>query len=243
MPDLVNAIANVRNSVCAVMRITALPQSNPGTPPQFRVAFVGTAWCIVQNRYFLTAHHVLNGGQPRNPNDKFSLFFVPNNGPLAFHALVTGFSLEDIPNDMAILEVASIPENVGNVPAVPVTFQNKPDGSYVFTYGFPSPIISAGNVDPNGNWLGGSLVLKGHANEGLVAGQYDSGGLIYELNVGWHHGESGGPILCADPIAGFAIMQAYRPIQSPGGTYPGPHQGRSLVAIRTALQTLGARVI
>lgn len=243
MPDFANAISSVRDSICAVMRISLVPQQSVGGPPQFNVAFVGTAWCVVENRYFVTARHVFNNGQPRNTNDSFSLFFVPNNGPQAFHTQVTGFTFEDQQNDLAIIEISSVPIQVGRVPATPVTLQNQRDGSRVLTYGFPSPVISAAAVDVNGNWRGGQLLLKSHANEGIIAGQYDVGGLIYELNVGWHHGESGGPILRPDPVAAFALMQTYRGIQSPHGTYPGPHHGRSLEAIRTTLQAIGAVVV
>ena len=98
-------------------------------------------------------------------------------------------------------------------------------------------------VDVHGNWAGGQLLLKSHANEGIVAGQYEQNGVqIFELNVGWHHGESGGPVVQLNPIAAFALMQSYRGIQSPNGVYAGPHQGRSINALRAALLSLGVAV-
>ena len=80
-----------------------------------------------------------------------------------------------------------------------------------------------------------------HANEGIVSAQYVVVGVrIYELNVGWHHGESGGPVVTlTDPPAAFSLMQYYRNIQSPHGTVAGPHCGRSLSAIQAELVGLG----
>ena len=86
-----------------------------------------------------------------------------------------------------------------------------------------------------------SLFLKAHANEGMVAGHYEiNGQLFYELNVAWHHGESGGPVFRIDPVAGFAVLQQYRNVQTPHGTIPGPRQGRSLNVIEAALRNVGA---
>ena len=96
-------------------------------------------------------------------------------------------------------------------------------------------------MNPNGDWMGGNFFLKGHANEGIVASHYTiDGQLFYELNVGWHHGESGGPVFRIDPFAGFAIMQQYRNIQTPHGTIPGPRQGRGLSVLESDLHNIGA---
>lgn len=248
MSDFVQGISNIRDSVAAVMKITPVAASDAGTvttaAPTFGVAFVGTAWCVVENRYFVTAHHIFNNGQPRNPNDRYILFFVPGNGPMGFHTSVTGFPLEDPSNDMAVIEINTLPPQVDRVPAVSVSCDNPEDGTRVLTYGFPSPQIAAASVDVNGNWSGGQLLLKSHANEGIVAGQYTAGGpQIFELNVGWHHGESGGPIFRIDRAAVFALMQSYRGIQGPHGVYPGPRQGKSMAAIRTTLENLGASIV
>src|SRR4051812_3317326 len=247
MTDFTAAIARIRDSVAAVMKITKeIPAADAaeGALPTFGVAFVGTAWCVVRDRYFVTAHHVFNNNQPRNPNDRFALFFVPGNGLMGFHTPVTGFPYDDAENDMAVIEISAPPNGVANVPALPISFGRPPDGARVLTYGFPSPVITAATVDVQGNWGGGQLLLKSHANEGIVAGQYEQGEAhIFELNVGWHHGESGGPIVRMMPVAAFALMQSYRGIQSPNGVYAGPHQGRSINAIRAALESIGASVI
>lgn len=248
MSHLVRGIATVRNSICAIMRIARVGEQNisedTSLPLQFNVSFVGTAWCVVPNRYFVTAYHVFNNGQPRDPNDRFNLFFVPNNGPLAFSTPITGFLLEDTVHDIGVIEISACPSQISGIPSLAVTFQNQPDGTEVLTYGFPSPILAAGSLDSLGNWAGGQMQLKTHANEGIIAGQYDiNGTTVYELNVGWHHGESGGPIVRMDPVAVFALMQAYRLIQSPHGTFAGPHQGHSIEAIRTTLETIGAVIV
>lgn len=246
--NFVRAIRSIRESVCAVMKVS--PSTAPGpasgapTPPQYAVSFVGTAWCIVENRYFVTANHIFNKGQPRNPEDKYVLFFVPNNGLSAYHTNVTGFVFENEEYDIAVIEISSIPSEVKVVPAVPVTFSVQDDGSRVLTYGFPSPIISNAMVDVRGNWVRGSIFLKGYANEGIIAGQYVlNGALAYELNVGWHHGESGGPIFKLEPAAAFALMQTYRGIQSPNGVYPGPRRGFSMEIIKSVLMDIGATII
>lgn len=247
MSDLVESIAQIRDSVVAVLRIHRVSTGGDAklgaTPPQFQIAIVGTAWCIVENRLLLTAHHVLNGGQPRDPSDRFFIFAVPQNGPVAYHIPVTAFPLEAPESDMAALEIAPPAAGVPRIPAIAVTFETQPDGQRVLTYGFPSPTIAKASVDANGNWLGGELFLKGHANEGIIAGQFGiNNQLIYELNVGWHHGESGGPIIRVAPAAAFSMMQRYRNIQTPHGTVAGPHQGTSLSVIERALRDLGAAV-
>lgn len=240
MKDLISAIDGVRDSVAAVMKIS--PNSVAST---FNVAFVGTAWCVVESRCFVTAHHIFNEGKPRNKEDQFLLFFVPNNGPKAFHTPVAGFILEDSANDMAVVEIKALPASLPRVPAIPVSFKHQPDGTNVLTYGFPSPVIASASVDAKGNWTGGQLMLKSHANEGIVAGQYHdrAGPLVYELNVGWHHGESGGPVCQLEPLAAFAVMQSYRRIQSAHNVFAGPHQGRSLNVIRDTFQSIGALII
>jgi hypothetical protein len=246
MNDFAAGISGIRDSVAAVLKITreAPVDADAAATPTFGVAFVGTAWCVAANRYFVTAHHVFNNGKPRNPNDRFVLFFVPGNGLMGFHTQVTGFPLEDAANDMAVIEISALPAGVTNVPAISLSFDYPTDGTRVLTYGFPSPVITAAAVDADGNWGGGELLLKSHANEGIVAGQYEQNGAqIFELNVGWHHGESGGPVVRFEPVAAFALMQSYRGIQSPHGVYAGPHQGRSIAAIRAALLPLGVAVV
>ncbi len=66
---------------------------------------------------------------------------------------------------------------------------------------------------------------------------------MYELNVGWHHGESGGPITTIDdPPTVFSVMQHYRNVQAPQGIVAGPHRGRALEAIQTDLTSFGAKI-
>src|SRR4029079_16821291 len=196
----------VRDSVAAVMKITreAPVKNAEGTLPSFGVSFVGTAWCVVADRYFVTAHHVLNNGRPRNAQDHFVLFFVPDNGLMGYHTPLTEFVHEDAANDMAIVAIDSPPQGMSSIPALPITADRPGDGTRVLTYGYPSPVITAATVDVEGNWGGGQLLLKGHANEGIIAGQYDqSDAHVFELNVGWHHGESGGPVVRIEPLATF----------------------------------------
>ncbi len=249
MTELTKAIDSIRDTVAAVMRIHPVKQPNhkskQAAAPPFQVAIVGTAWCIVQNRYFLTANHVLNGGQPRDSSDRFFLLVVPQNGDRAYHMPVTGFELEDTGADMAIIEIAPSSVPSIRIAPLPVTVDIQSDGARVVTCGFPAPEIVQARVDTTGNWLGGELFLKSHANEGIISAQYEfEGAIMYELNVGWHHGESGGPICrLEEPLAAFAIMQHYRNVQTPHGTVAGPHRGRSLAQIEGKLRDLGASPI
>lgn len=228
---LICSIPPVRNSVCAILRI------HRETQQTFQVSVVGTGWCIVPKQFIVTAFHIFNNGQARDPNDKFYALFVPDNGPRAWYTPVVNFILEESTVDMAILEIDPSPLQQLRISAIPVTFKEMPDGVEVMTCGFPAPIIANARVDQNGNWGGGNLFLKSHINEGIISGQFDINGVrIYELNIGWHHGESGGPIIRIHPLAAIAIMQRYRNIQAPQGIVIGPHQGNSLKSIEERLR-------
>ena len=115
-----------------------------------------------------------------------------------------------------------------------------PDGTRVLTYGYPAPQVRSAKINPQGRLLQVRTVLLSHANEGIVASQYEFGAYhVYELNVGWHHGESGGPVLILDPPRVIAIMQQYRNIQTPHGVMPGPHRGIAISAVSSHIANLG----
>jgi hypothetical protein len=210
-------------------------------PARFKASVAGSAFCVVGNHYLLTANHVLNGGEPRTIEDRFHAFIVPQNGDHFFHFPVVGFPMERADLDIAILEIGPCATAGVHIPAIPVSFLHQADGNRVVTVGYPAPEIVALNVDPQGNFLGGQFFLKSHANEGIVSAQYVVGGVrMYELNVGWHHGESGGPIISLDdPPAAFSLMQHYRNIKSPYGMVAGPHRGCVLSVIQQELTALG----
>jgi hypothetical protein len=245
MTVLVEAIAAVRRSVVAVMCIhwKSAEDARAADPAhaEFSCSF-GTAFCVVADRYVVTAHHVLNGGKPRNPDDRFYVFTVPGNDVPAYYYEVIGFPLERPDRDLAVLEPCSMPGI--ELPALPVSFAPRPDGTQVVTVGYPSPEIHDIKVDPQGNYRGGQFFLKSHANEGIVAAQYElEGDWMYELNVGWHHGESGGPVASAGASpAVFSVMQHYRNVQSPHGVVAGPHRGFGLSCIEGELRALGVVV-
>jgi hypothetical protein len=113
------------------------------------------------------------------------------------------------------------------------------------TAGFPAPEVVRVNLDGQGNFLAAQFFLKSHANEGIISAQYAlNGAHFYELNVGWHHGESGGPIVAfTDQPAAFSLMQHYRNIKSPIGPLVGPHRGIALASIQQDLAGLGVNVI
>lgn len=249
MPSVVDAVPRLQASTCAILRLVKrVKQRGKKKPPAIEItlAFVGTAWCIVPDRYVVTAHHILNDGKPRDPHDRFYAFTVPANAAAAYHYPVAALALEDQATDLAILELGPCPTPGQHLASLPVTFHHPPDGTLVATYGFPSPVIEGANVDANaGTFLGGGrFFLKGHANEGIVAAQYEVDGVrYYEFNVGWHHGESGGPAALLDPLAVLAVMQHYRNIKTPHGVVAGPHRGRAIEAIQQQLRQLGAAVL
>lgn len=244
MTDMMTAIPIVRESVAAILRIH---MTRPETvkkgkkrPAQFSCSF-GSAFCVLSDRYLVTAFHVLNQGQPRNPDDRFYAFTVPANGGEAFHFPVVGFPVERPNLDLAVLEMGACATAGVHMPALPVSFTPRPDGTRVVTAGYPAPEIQSINVDPQGNYGGGQFFLKSHANEGIVSAQYVIGNaLLYELNVGWHHGESGGPVMSIEdqPVT-FSLMQHYRNVQSPHGIVAGPHRGHALSVIQQELTALG----
>jgi hypothetical protein len=245
MANLTTVIPVVRESVAAILRIHRLKpetvKKGKVRPAKFRVGLAGSAFCIVANRYLMTAYHVLNDGQQRDPQDKFYAFIVPQNGDTAYHFPVISFPTERPDLDIAVLEIGPCATAGVHLSAIPVSFAQQADGNRVVTVGFPAPEIAGLNLDQHGNYLGGQFFLKSHANEGIVSAQYPIGiAQVYELNVGWHHGESGGPIIAlTDPPAAFSLMQHYRQIKSPHGIVAGPHRGCGLAVIQQELKTLG----
>lgn len=242
------AIATARESVVAIFKYR---ETRPETtkkgkvrPAQYSIGW-GSGFCIVQDRYVMTAFHVLNGGQPRDPADRFLAFVVPGNGAQAFHYPITGFPLERPDMDLAILELGPCATPGIRLPALPISLVGPVDGSHVLTIGFPAPEVAGVSIDPQGVYRGGNFFLKSHANEGIISAQYNLGAVdVFEFNVGWHHGESGGPVLrIIDPVAAITIMQQYRNIQSPHGVLPGPHRGCALGAIRLHLAQLGVTLV
>jgi hypothetical protein len=238
LTDLREAIPKLRESVAAIvkLRITNPETTTKGkvTPAQFEVGW-GSAFLV-------TTFHVLNGGKPRDASAKLYALVVPGNGNPFFTFPVVGFPLERPDLDIAVLEIGPCVTAGIHLPAVPVSFAQQTDGTAVLTMGFPAPEIAGLNADPHGNFLGGQFFLKSHANEGIVAAHYAlaSNVPVYELNVGWHHGESGGPIASTErqPIP-FSVMQHYRNVQGPHGVLPGPRRGLALSVIRQELEGLG----
>jgi hypothetical protein len=247
MANLTTLIPAVQESVVALLRIhLERPQKvkkEKVRPARFQCSW-GSGFCVVADKYLITAFHLLNGGngvQPRNPQDKFIAFVVPENEEKAFHFPVIGFPLEKPDLDLAILEIGPCSTQGIHLPGLAVTLTPQPTGTRVVTMGFPAPEIAEINLDPQGNYLGGQFFLKSHANEGIVSAHYTLGAFpIYEFNVGWHHGESGGPIVTqSEPATAFTLMQQYRNIQTPHGIVAGPHRGRGLYAIQQELARLG----
>src|SRR2546425_6835118 len=228
MADAATAIRSVRDSVAAILRVhITRPETvkkGKARPQQVHASLGGSAFCVVADRYLVTAFHVLNEGKPRNPSDKFYAFVVPGNGDLLLHFPVVAFPVERHDLDVAVVEIGPCSSAGVQVPAVPVSFTPRPDGTRVVTMGYPAPEIMGLEVDHHGNFHGGQFFLKSHANEGIVSAQYVTDGvLMYELNVGWHHGESGGPVADGgDRPAGLLPVPQYRENPPPPRLGSGP---------------------
>jgi len=246
MSDLEAAIARTRQGVCAVLRIHMnRPEKRTPKrvkPAQYGLTFAGSAFGISDDRYIVTAYHVFNDGQPRVNADRFYAFVVPDNGPTAYHFPVVGFPLEDPILDIAVLEIGPCATPGHHVRGLPITSRPVQDGTRVLTYGFPAPVIANAGVSEMGDYLGGNFFLKSHANAGIVAGQFVlDDGPIYEFNVGWYNGESGGPVCLLEPFAVAAVMKSYRGIQAKHGIVPGPHAARPVRPVLDRLLAFGAQ--
>ena len=245
MPDLIASIQKLRESIVAILKIRLKnpekQKKNKIIPAKYELSFCGTGFCIVSDRYVMTAYHVFNEGKIRDPKDKFYAFIVPNNDKNAYYFPIIGYPLERSDLDIAIIELGKCGTPSIALPSVTLTTEPQLDGTQVITIGFPAPIIINVSLDPYGNYQGGQFFLKSHANEGIISAKYEMGiKTIYELNVGWHHGESGGPIAIPFmPPTVFSIMQNYRNIQSPHGIMAGPHCGCDFLNIQNELTLLG----
>jgi Trypsin-like peptidase domain len=247
MMELKTVIATARRSVVAIMKVHPNGKKDGAGNLQFDVGIVGTAFCVVSNKSYVTAHHVLNGGKPREAGDKFFVFRSQQRVGTIAHFPITHFHLEDAASDIAIFDAAT-PPGVGiDITSLPVCDGLQEDGTAVLTYGFPAPLVMAGSLDLTGNWVGGKVMIVGNANIGIVAGsELDAAtnNLIYHFNVGWHNGESGGPVALLDPLAVIAIMQANRDIVTQrGDTVRGPRIGRALSWVKAYLQAVGASFV
>jgi hypothetical protein len=211
--DPSTVIPAVRESVAAILRIR---MTRPETEKkgkvrsaQFQAALGGSAFCVVADRYLVTAFHVLKGAQPRYPADRFYAFTVPGNGDPASHFPVTAFPVERPDLDIAVLEIGPCATAGIHIPAVLVSFAPRPNGARVVTVGFSAPEIVGLKVSAQADHGVGQFLLKSHADEGIVSATYSLGPtLVYEFNVGWRHGESGGSVAAlADQPAVFTLMQ------------------------------------
>ena len=246
--DLISAIPILRESTVAIFKyrevVPAKKENGKFKPAEYKCGW-GSGVCIVKDKYLLTAFHILNGGKPRNPKDKFIAFIVPNNGKRAYRFPIIDFPIEKPDIDIAILEIGAPNVSRISLPSVPITLNAPSDGVEILTIGFPAPEINSINIDPQGNYVSGNFFLKSHANEGILSAKYTLGNVeVFEFNIGWHHGESGGPVtILSDPVKILTVMQQYRNVKSPHGIMAGPHRGCSLVSIKNELKSLGAKII
>ncbi len=243
--SLSSAIKTVRASTVAVLRYREVQpprdkKKNRMVGQQFECSW-GSGFCVLSDRYVVTAHHTLNGGKDFDPQDRLVVFTVPDNGDHASHYPVTAVPVQRADCDIAVLELGKGVDPKVSLPQLPVRLSVPPDGSRVLTIGFPSPEVSGLNIDSSGNYRGGSFFLKSHANEGILAAQYSAPPFyLCEFNVEWHHGESGGPVVQLDePLCAVSLMQHYRNIQGPNGILAGPRRGFSLRAVESELRSLG----
>jgi hypothetical protein len=232
----VEAVAKAREAICAVVRVRR------GDGGAVHVDVSGSAWAAGSPSTFVTASHVV---RPRPAGQRW---YVARRTSPASTALeiwpVAEIALEDADLDVAVLRV---PASTVRAP-LPLLLDHVEDGTRVLTFGCPSARIQDAVVSPRGELQGASAFLAPFANEGIVSGHYDVStedapprhlGPLYEFNVSWLNGESGGAVIRVEPFGAFAVMQSYRKIPTPIGDVPGPRRGFGLAHLRDRLGALG----
>ncbi len=250
--ELVAATPMTRHATAAILRVrrgkvTAAKKGKAARPQKYDADIVGSATCIVANKYLLTAHRVLNGGEARQPDDKYYAMIAPDNGTQLFHFPIVSFALESADLDLAVLEMGPCVNGNKRLVALPLSMREVDDGTSVIAVGYPASPVFELEVDAEGNYLSGSSELKSHVNTGIVSACFPDlrGHPIYEFNFGWLPGQTGGPMVrLGTPRALFALMRDFRPIRTADGSViPGPYQGISLKPAESALRQLGAAFV
>ena len=249
--ELVAATPTTRLATAALLRLrrgkVTTTKKGKIKPQKYEADIVGSATCIVANRYLITAFKVLNGGEPRLPDDKYYAMVSPDNDTQLLHFPVIGFPLEDAQRDLAVLEIGPCVNGNKRLLALPLAMREVPDGMSVLAVGYPASPVFELEVDAEGNYVKGSSVLKSHVNTGIVAACFPDmhGNATFEFTFGWLPGEMGGPVVrLGVPRALFAVMKDFRPIRTPDGSViPGPYQGISLKPIEAELRKLGAAFV
>src|SRR5207245_11670282 len=143
--DAATVIRGVGHAVAAILRVhisrTEAVKKGKARPREVQVSLGGSAFCVVADRYLVTAFHVLNEGKPRNPSDKFYAFVVPGNGDPMFHFPVVAFPVERHDLDVAVLEIGPCASACVQVRAPPASFTPRAAGTRVVTVGYPAPEI------------------------------------------------------------------------------------------------------
>ncbi len=241
VPD---TIQSIRDCTCAILRVIKDETETEVADErevEVGLAFTGSGVCIVDDELILTAHHVLNNGEERDPNDDFYVFCVPDNERRAYHYPVIDFPLELGDRDVAVLRLGNPSGEQAELSAATLAADGFRDGTSVVTCGFPSPEIGGAQFDQDLNFRRGDFFLKSHASTGIIAAQYEvPEGPYFEFNVGWHHGESGGPVVVADSGEVISLMKGYRNIETPHGVVQGPNIGPELRDLSVRLEQLGA---
>jgi hypothetical protein len=232
----VEAVARARDAICAVARVR---RDAAGV---LKLEVSGTAWAGGTPSTFITASHVVN---PRPPEDRW--YILRRIDAASTELLiwpVAEIVLEDLELDVAVLRV---PGSTVEGP-IPLILDHVPDGTRVLTFGCPSARLQNGVLSPQGDLLKAHAFLAPFANEGIVSGHYEVStedapprrlGRLYEFNVSWLNGESGGAVVQVQPFGAFAVMQSYRRIPTPVGDVPGPRRGFALTQLAERLRSLG----
>lgn len=232
----VEAVARARDAICAVVRVR---RDEAGA---VHLDVSGSAWAAGTPATFVTARHVVT---PRPAGQRWYLARRTSPASTALELWpVEEIALEDADLDVAVLRA---PASTVRAP-LPLLLDPVEDGTRVLTFGCPSARIQDAVVSPRGELRSAHAFLAPFANEGIVSGHYDVStedspprhlGPLYEFNVSWLNGESGGAVIRVEPFGAFAVMQSYRKIPTPIGDVPGPRRGFGLAHLGERLRALG----
>lgn len=190
----------------------------------------GTGFFISTDGYFVTANHVL---KEVSNGDKLSLdqpeleLTKGDTKPLEHIEIIQKWPQPDI----ALLKVDF--EKNSNNPLLAnktgfdyldVDFEDCPDGTPIYSYGFPLPKVNLSEIKQGTATLTiGLEFLCPRVTSAIISSHYDAIGPIYStalpkwyvIDKALNYGNSGGPIICSETGRVIAVCARFQPVSIP----------------------------